>query len=119
MNLPSAIHAIAGEFQIAGDFVSAEPFGSGHINDTYRVTFAAGDARCRYILQRLNHTVFQNPLAVMENFQRVTAHLSQKFAGVPDAARRALTLLPARDGNYFHRAAAGDFWHHAGVGFGP
>ena len=110
MNLPSAIHAIAGEFQIAGDFVSAEPFGSGHINDTYRVTFAAGDARCRYILQRLNHTVFQNPLAVMENFQRVTSHLSQKFAGVPDAARRALTLLPARDGNYFHRAAAGDFW---------
>jgi len=110
MHLPPAVRAIAGEFQIAGDLVVAEPFGSGHINDTYRVTFASGSARCRYILQRLNHTVFQNPLAVMENLQRVTAHLAQKFAGSPNAARHALTLVPARDGKYFQRDAAGDFW---------
>ncbi len=110
MNLPSAARAIAGQFQLAGEFVSAEPFGSGHINDTYRVAFAAGGAANRYILQRLNHAVFPNPLAVMENLQRVTAHLAQKFAGQPDAVRRALTLVPARDGNFFYRDAAGNFW---------
>ena len=110
MNLQPDVRALACEFQIAGDFASAEPFGSGHINDTYRVAFAAGDTQSRYILQRLNRAVFPNPLAVMENLQRVTAHLAQKFAGQPDAARRTLTLVPARDGNIFHRDAAGNFW---------
>ena len=98
--------AIVSEFQMDGELVSAEPFGSGHINDTYRVTAGVR----RYILQRLNSAVFPNPLAVMENLQRVTAHLAQKFADQPDAARRALTLVPARDGKCFHRDATGNFW---------
>jgi Ser/Thr protein kinase RdoA (MazF antagonist) len=110
MNLKPDVRTLACEFQIAGDFVSAEPFGSGHINDTYRVVLANGGAPRRYILQRLNHAIFPNPLAVMENFQRVTAHLAQKFSGQPDAARRALTLIPARDGKSFCRDAAGNFW---------
>lgn len=110
MNLKPDIRAVACEFQIAGDFVSAEPFGSGHINDTYRVAFASGGTRRHYILQRLNHAVFPNPLAVMENLQRVTAHLAQKVSDQPAAARRALTLLPARDEKNFHRDGDGNFW---------
>ena len=110
MNLKPDVRAVANEFQIAGDFISAEPFGSGHINDTWRVAFAASGTQSRYILQRLNRAVFPNPLAVMENLQRVTAHLAQKFASQTDAARRALTLVPARDGKCFHRDAAGNFW---------
>jgi len=110
MNLKPDIRTIAYEFQIAGDFVSAESFGSGHINDTYRVIFAYGGGQHRYILQRLNHTVFPKPLAVMENLQRVTAHLAQKFAGQPDAVRRALALVSARDGKFFYHDATGNFW---------
>ena len=110
MNLSSDVCDIAGQFQLAGDFLRAEPFGSGHINDTYRFTFAAGGARRRYILQRLNTAVFQNPAAVMENIRRVTAHLGEKMSGVPDAARRVLTLVPARDGKSFHGDADGNCW---------
>ncbi len=110
MNLKPDVRTFACEFQIAGKFASAEPFGSGHINDTYRVTFASGSTQCRYILQRLNHAVFTNPLTVMENLQRVTAHLAQKFADQPDAARRALTLVPTRAGKFFQRDIAGNFW---------
>ena len=109
-NPPHGLHAIAQEFQISGEFLHAEPFGSGHINDTNRVAFSSGGAPRRFIFQRLNHAVFPNPLAVMENLQRVTAHLSGKFSSRPDAARRALALVPARDGKPFHRDAAGDFW---------
>jgi Ser/Thr protein kinase RdoA (MazF antagonist) len=109
-NLRLDVRAIVREFQIAGEIVSAEPFGSGHINDTYRATVAAGGTSTHYVLQRLNHAVFPNPLAVMENLSRVTTHLAQKFAGQPDAGRRALTLVPARDGKIFHRDAAGHFW---------
>ncbi len=104
------VRAIAREFQTDGEIVSAEPFGSGHINDTYRIVCVSGGVPQRFILQRLNHTVFPNPLAVMENLQRVTAHLAERFSGQPDAHRRALALVPARDGKPFHRDAAGNFW---------
>jgi len=109
MNFNHEVRAIAGQFQLGGDFVRAEPFGSGHINDTFRVTTGHG-LRNRYILQRLNPVVFPNPAAVMENIRRVTAHLDRKIAGAPDAARRVLRVIPALDGNPFYRDAAGHWW---------
>jgi Ser/Thr protein kinase RdoA (MazF antagonist) len=110
MNPPADIGSVLREFLLAGDFVQAEPFGSGHINDTYRVTFNQGGDQQRYILQRLNPHVFQNPAAVMENIGRVTAHLAKKLAGTPAADRRVLTLVPTRDGRTFHRDATGNYW---------
>jgi Ser/Thr protein kinase RdoA (MazF antagonist) len=110
MNFLPDIRAIAGQFQLAGEFFHAEPFGSGHINDTYRFTIESGGARSRFILQRLNTAVFQNPAAVMENIRRVTAHLGEKMSGAPDAARRVLTLVPACDGESFHCDADGSWW---------
>lgn len=44
---PSAIPAVARQFQLAGELLSAEPFGSGRINDTFCVTFHQGGARRR------------------------------------------------------------------------
>lgn len=104
------LRAITGQFQIPGVFLSAAPYGSGHINDTYAAVFDGGGARVRYIVQRINHHVFRNPPALMENIRRVTAHLAQKLAGQPDANRHVLTLVPTRDGNDFHRDATGNFW---------
>ncbi len=109
MNFTHDVRALAGRFQLAGEFLQAEPFGRGHINDTYRVTTGHG-LRTRYILQRLNPAVFPNPAAVMANIQRVSAHLSRKIAGEPDAARRVLRLVPALDESPYHRDAAGNWW---------
>lgn len=109
----SSIHdvrAIAREFQIGGEFVEAAPHGSGHINDTYCVVFNEAGMRRRWILQRINHKVFQNPACLMENVQRVTSHLAGKLAGEPDFVRRALTLIPARDGRPYVLDAHGNYW---------
>jgi aminoglycoside phosphotransferase (APT) family kinase protein len=110
VKLKHDVRAVARQFPLRGEFFSAAPYGSGHINDTYCVVFDQGGARVRYILQRINHLIFKNPPALMENVQRVTAHLSQKAAGEVDASRRALTLIPARDGQPFHRDAEENFW---------
>jgi Ser/Thr protein kinase RdoA (MazF antagonist) len=104
------LRAIARQFQIAGEFAGAEPYGSGHINDTYCVTFNQGGTRVRYIVQRINHDIFKNPVALMENIRRVTEHLAGKMSGEPDASRRVLTLVPAKSGGPVHRDAAGNFW---------
>jgi len=104
------IKSISQHFQMQGKFQSAEPYGSGHINDTYCAVYDQGAASIRYIHQRINHTVFKNPAALMENVQRVTTHVRTKLEGQRGSGRRTLTLVPARDGLPFYRDAAGNFW---------
>src|SRR5438874_12330890 len=104
------VREVAGHFRIAGEFLAAEPYGSGHINDTYCVAFDQGGARVRYILQRINHNIFKDPVALMENIQRVTAHIGKKLADTADFSRRVLTLVPARDGKPFYRDDGGNHW---------
>jgi Ser/Thr protein kinase RdoA (MazF antagonist) len=110
MSIKPDLRDIARRFLIQGDFLHAEPYGSGHINDTYCARFSQGGALVRYIVQRVNHNVFRNPVALMENLQRVTAHLQDKLEGAPEVSRRRLTLLPARDGAPWHRDPAGHYW---------
>jgi hypothetical protein len=104
------IRAVAHHFQIYGDLLSYRPYGNGHINDTYCVEFDQGGSRLRYIIQRINHDVFKDPVALMENIRRVTAHIALKQRAEPDVTRRVLTLIPTVDGRSFYRDAAGNCW---------
>jgi Ser/Thr protein kinase RdoA (MazF antagonist) len=88
------LRQITEQFQLTGDFLSATPLGNGHINDTYCVACRHG----RFVLQRINHQVFRDPVALMDNVERVTAHL-----GSPQ-------LIRARDGRPYCRDEAGNFW---------
>jgi Ser/Thr protein kinase RdoA (MazF antagonist) len=110
LNAKQDIRAIANHFRLLGEFVSAKPHGSGHINDTYCVTFDQHGLRTRYIFQWINHHVFKNPAALMDNVQRVTAHLATRMAHQPDAKRRVLSLVPANDGQAFYRDEEGNHW---------
>ena len=56
------------------DVVSAARYGSGHINDTFKVETASGRS---YILQRINTDIF-DPDLVMANITRVTEHIRAK-----------------------------------------
>ena len=89
----------AAHFELGGNPVSATAFGSGHINDTFALTVAkpASDAFVRFVLQRINPHVFPDPLAVMYNIVRVTRHLKEKYAILPDSVRRVLTVVPTKD----------------------
>ena len=104
------IEAVARQFQMGGELVSAAPYGAGHINDTYCVTLHDKGLPGRYILQRINHSVFQNPIAVMENIQRVTSHLAAKVLFEPERDRLVLSLVPARDGPTWHVDSDGNYW---------
>lgn len=104
------IGAVARQFQVSGDFLSASPYGTGHINDTYRAFFHHARVPAQIILQRINQNVFKNPVALMENIQRVTSHLAAQVKGEPDSGRRVLTLIPALDGRVWHLDAEAGYW---------
>jgi hypothetical protein len=110
MSQPSDVAAVARQFDIPGEYMSAAPYGSGHINDSYCAEFDQRGVTVRAILQRINHHIFKNPVAVMENIERVTAHLATQVAGSPDSERRVLSLIPARDGRHWHVDPAGNTW---------
>lgn len=105
--VPAHFPEILHQFPQAGRYVSAAPYGSGHINDTYVVHFDEGRAAPkRYIAQLINHHIFKNVPALMANVQRVTAHLGTKTG--PNS--RALALVLANDGRAVIRDAFGGWW---------
>ena len=106
------IQAIASEFCVDGDLVEVTPVTHGHINDTFVATYRRAGRSARYVHQRINHHVFKDPAAVMDNIARVTRHIRAKLlaAGALDVDRRVLTLVLTRDGGTFHRAADGNYW---------
>jgi len=109
---PSLLQSVAESFALQGSFVSATPYGSGHINDTFAVVYDQAGTRLRYIMQRVNQHVFKNAPALMDNIRRVTEHQNRKLreSGAPEASRRALTLVRTRDGAAFARDGEGGLW---------
>jgi hypothetical protein len=106
--------AAARQFQIAGEFVRATPYGSGHINDTWCAVFHQAGQPVRSILQRINLHVFKNPVALMKNIERVTSHLAARTAREPadeaDRGRQVLTIIPTHAGQSWHLDADGTYW---------
>ena len=76
-----------------------EGYGNGHINDTYLVSMP------RYILQRINTSIFRNPDELMENIENVTSFLREKIRkDGGDVERGTLQVVPALDGGRYYRA---------------
>ena len=104
------LKSIGARFSIDGDFVAGKGCGSGHINDTFAVTFDQDGRSVRYVFQRINQDIFKDPSLVMENIIRVTEHQRLKNAGMDDASRRSLTFIPCRDGRSFVMDDEGNYW---------
>ena len=103
---------IAAAFPCPGTYLGEAPYGSGHINDTYRVVYEQDGQEVHYIHQRINKNIFKNVPGLMENIGRVTRHQRKKFeeAGADEIDRRVLTLVPTVDGKDYFVDAHGDFW---------
>lgn len=83
--------------------VSCERYGFGHINMTYLVVTASGR---RYILQKINDSIFKDVPGLMDNITAVTAYLRKQIAD----PRGVLTLVPAQNGANYIRHSDGSFW---------
>ncbi len=99
-------------FQFDGTLRSAEPYGNGHINDTYLLVFEIGTMGIvKIILQRMNREVFTKPVELMENIMGVTSHLRRKIiAQGGDPERETLNVIPSRDQKPYYRDSAGEYW---------
>ena len=95
-------------FEIGAKVRSCVPYGSEHINDTYLLTVETGK---RYILQKMNTSVFNAPEMLMENICGVTSFVKQKIqkeGGDPE--RETLTVIPTVSGNSWYRDLDGNYY---------
>jgi Ser/Thr protein kinase RdoA (MazF antagonist) len=88
--------------------VEIEPLGKGHINDSFKVTSNGSE----YVLQRINHHIFQHVDELQHNIFRVTGHIRTKLIeqGVADIHRKVLTLVPTHEGALYYKDSSGDYW---------
>jgi thiamine kinase-like enzyme len=98
-------------FEADGTFLNGEPYGSGHIHDTFRIA-TTEDEKDNYILQRLNNKIFKNIPELQHNIERVTVHLRNKLMGIPgsDIKRESLQLIPSVDGKTWIIDKDGNYW---------
>jgi len=91
---PNTIFTIPNRFALEGRVTSVLPFGSGHINKTYRVS----TTRKRYILQKINHRLFPDVDKLMSNIRQISEYCQEaveKRNGDPD--RECLRLVRTID----------------------
>jgi len=79
--------------------LKAYPYGNGHINNTYVVTESP-----KYILQKINTSIFTDPDGLMDNIMAVTLHIKKKLAEQGrDTERETLTVIKTIDGKSYFR----------------
>lgn len=102
------IKSVIDAFALEGTLTECIPYGSGHINDTYCLTYDTGK---RYILQRMNKSIFTKPVELMENVNGVTEWLKKKILEHGgDVERETLNLVMTKDGQPYHIDADEEYW---------
>ena len=99
MHIEKAAYA----FRITGEPISCVNFGHGHINSTFKIETDTGN---KYILQRINHHVFKDPVRLMGNISAVTEYLRERV----EDPRMALRYVPTQDGQYCYKDEEGQYW---------
>jgi len=106
------LKTIISQFSIPGTFVKSRRFGSGLINDTYLCEFDDSGKPRKFILQRINASVFMHPEQVMRNVETVTTHMAKRLSaeGIADPYAMTPALINTRSGRSFLVDDNGAYW---------
>lgn len=98
------IAQIVTNFDIEGDIRNISESLQGNINSTYFVTTNNNGIAKKYLLQKINHSIFKNPFLVMKNINLVTKHIKIKLSQVANSNQKTLTLIPTKNNpnEYLH-----------------
>ncbi len=99
-------------FRFEGTLIEQRPYGNGHINDTFLLTFDIGEmGRLHVILQRMNKSIFTKPVELMENVLGVTSYLRKKIIeNGGDPERETLNVIRTVANRPYFVDSQGDYW---------
>ncbi len=97
------INKIVAKFSTDSKATSIAPCGNGLVNHTFVVNT---ESDTRYLLQAINKNVFPNGAELVNNIYKITSFLKTKI----DDSRAVITLIPTKDGKYYHLDGEGVCW---------
>lgn len=112
MSMDFIKNSIINNFDFEGDFVSVDTQKSGLINGTFTLKYVlpSGDI-CKYILQKINTSIFTEPVALMENIDKVTKHIRTKAVKTgKDPQKSTLNIIKTKTGELFYVDEEGAYW---------
>lgn len=86
------IKKIIDKFNIEGNLVDYSAINSGIINTTYVITMNNKGNISKYIVQKINTTVFPEPYKLMKNIEGVTTYLKKQLEKEQDTEHKVLDL---------------------------
>lgn len=89
---------IINNFAFAGILEEVVENNQGNINKTYILTYINDNKQVKYLLQKINSNVFNEPYLVMRNIELVTNHISKKLKDADDYNHKTLTIVKTNDG---------------------
>lgn len=92
---------IANQFQTSAPVVSLTPYGMGHINRTYLAVASNG---VKYIMQKINDTIFADVDGLMYNICGVTEYIAKHTQD-----GEVLKVIPTKEGKPYLRCEQGFF----------
>ncbi len=98
-------YTIIQRFRIDGNVKNAFPYGSGHINDSYKVL--TNDKN--YLLQRINHEVFKDVRGLTSNISKVSDHLVEKISG-RGSNMQILSAIQTLNGEFIYKDDDENYW---------
>lgn len=109
-------------YGIPGEIVMCLRTEGGHINDTYYVVALSPiGARREFIFQRVNTSVFTEPLKIMHNISVITEHIARKYGKGSKESTQIISYLHNEDGRNYSILSDGSFWrvseYVVGVGY--
>ena len=95
---------ICTEFNIdKKQIVSLQPYGSGHIHDTYRVETSEN---VNYILQKINRGIFADVPLMQKNIEKIIDHLMKRRS----ISQQVPEMLLAKDGLSYFQDEDEEYW---------
>jgi len=100
------LDSILSKFSAEGEFINAVPFGTGHINDTFLVSTSVE----KYILQKINHSIFPEVELMNRNIEMALTHLYANQNDRGDDRFRELKLIFCKNGLNHYKDKDGNYW---------
>ena len=105
------INEVVNTFPFKGELKDVQITDAGLINSTYVLTLSDENMDFKYVLQKINTSVFKNPDELMSNIMNVTGFLRNKIlldGGNPE--RETLTFLYTNSNSPYYRDSEGNCW---------
>ena len=108
------LERILEKFNIEGKLVDVKVNNSGNINNTYVATFEKEDSTSKkYLIQKINTTVFTEPYKLMKNIEGVTSYLKKQMIKEGDNSHQVLEVIKTKDNKslcYIEDAGERDYY---------